>query len=118
MVEIRRVDIITEVLLMASQMAMPREGHLDAILHIFGFLRRKYNSRMAFDPTVPFVDESVFKVATGRNFMVMCWRQSLLMHRNLVEQASAYGCTLTVTTLERRRREGPGRVSLFSLTGR
>ena len=38
MVEIGRVDIITEVSKMASQMASPREGHLDALMHIFGFL--------------------------------------------------------------------------------
>ena len=38
MVEIGRVDIITEVLKMASQMASPRDGHLDALMHIFGFL--------------------------------------------------------------------------------
>jgi hypothetical protein len=38
MVEIGRVDIITKVSKMASQMAVPRKGHLDALLHIFGFL--------------------------------------------------------------------------------
>jgi hypothetical protein len=38
MVEIGRVDIITEVSKVASQMASPREGHLDALMHIFGFL--------------------------------------------------------------------------------
>ena len=68
MVKISWVDIITKLLLMASQMAMPREGHLDAVLHIFCFLRRKYNSRMAFDPTVPFVDESEFKECNWKEF--------------------------------------------------
>ena len=69
MVKIGRVDIITEVSLMASQMAMPKEGHLDAVLHIFGCLRRKYNSRMAFDPTLlPFVDESAFKECNWKEF--------------------------------------------------
>ena len=38
MVEIGQVDIITEVSKMASQMALPRKGHLDALMHIFGFL--------------------------------------------------------------------------------
>ena len=56
MVEIGRVDILTEVSLMLSHMAMPREGHLDAVLHIFGYPKIKYNSRMAFDPTVPYYD--------------------------------------------------------------
>ena len=68
MVEIGRVDIITEVSLMSSQMAMPREGHLESVLHIFGFLKRKYNSRMAFDPTVPPVDESAFKDCDWKQF--------------------------------------------------
>jgi len=53
---------------MDSQMAMPREGHLYTVLHISGFLRRKYNSRMAFDPTVHFVNESAFKECSWKEF--------------------------------------------------
>ena len=33
-VEIGRVDIITEVSMMASHMAMPRELHLELVLHV------------------------------------------------------------------------------------
>ncbi len=54
MAEIGQVDIITELSLVSSHMATPREGHLDMVLHIFGYLKAKYNSRMAFDPTVPY----------------------------------------------------------------
>ena len=61
MVELSRVDIITEVSIMASQMAMPREGHLEAVLRVFGFIRQKYNSRMAFEPTFPTINMSDFK---------------------------------------------------------
>jgi hypothetical protein len=68
MVEIGRIDIITEVSLMSSYMAMPREGHLDAVLHIFGFLKNKYNSRMCFDPTVPYCDERAFKQCDWKEF--------------------------------------------------
>ena len=68
MVEIGRVDIITEVSLMSSHMAMPREGHLDAVLHIFGFLKIKYNSRMCFDPTVPYCNDSAFKDCDWKQF--------------------------------------------------
>jgi hypothetical protein len=68
MVEIGRVDIITELSLMSSHMAMPREGHLDTVLHIFGYLKAKYNSRMAFDPTVPYYDESSFKECDWKEF--------------------------------------------------
>ena len=35
MVEIGRVDIITEVSTLASQMAMPSEGHMGAVFHVF-----------------------------------------------------------------------------------
>ena len=68
MVEIGQVDILTEVLLMSSYMAMPREGHLDAVLHIFGYLKIKYNSRMAFDPTVPYCDETSFQECDWKEF--------------------------------------------------
>ena len=50
MVKIGRVDIITEVSKMASQMAALWESHLDMLLHVFGFLRINHNSRMAYDP--------------------------------------------------------------------
>jgi hypothetical protein len=61
MVEIGQVDIITEVSLMLSHMAMPQERHLDTVLHIIGYLKVKYNSRMCFNHTVPYCDESAFK---------------------------------------------------------
>ena len=61
MVEIGRYDIIDEVSMMASQMAMPREGQLEAVLHVFAFICQKYNSRMAFDPTYPDINMSNFK---------------------------------------------------------
>ena len=53
---------------MASQMASPREGHLDALMHIFGFLRINHNSRMAYDPLYPTIDMSVFKPNDWKSF--------------------------------------------------
>jgi hypothetical protein len=61
MVEIGRVDIITEVSKMASQMTSPREGHLDELMHIFGFLRINHNPRMMYDPSYPTIDKNGFK---------------------------------------------------------
>ena len=61
MVEIGIVDIITKVLMMVSHMAMPMEGHLEAVLHVFAFLHQKYNSSMAFDPIYPAINMSGFK---------------------------------------------------------
>ena len=60
MVEIGRIDIGTEVSMLSSHMAMPREGHLDAMLHVFAHVRQKHNSRLALDPTYPLIDEPKF----------------------------------------------------------
>jgi hypothetical protein len=38
MVEIGCVDMICEVSKLASHMALPREGHLEVVFHIFGYL--------------------------------------------------------------------------------
>jgi len=59
-VEIGRVDIITEVSTLASHMAMPRQGHLDALFDVFCYLKRRHNSRLVFDPTYPEIDWSKF----------------------------------------------------------
>ena len=67
-VEIGRVDIITEVSTLASYSAMPREGHLDAVFHIFAHIKKKHNSRMIFDPTYPNIDMSNFKECDWREF--------------------------------------------------
>ena len=61
MVEIDRVDFITEKSLLASQLAMPRKGHFDALLNVYDFLQDKYNSRMKFDPTYPEINKSSLK---------------------------------------------------------
>ena len=53
MVELGRVDIATEISLLSSHLAYPREGHLEAALHVMGYLKQKHNSRLIFDPTYP-----------------------------------------------------------------
>ena len=68
MVELGRVDMITEVSKLASHLAMPRDGHLDAVLHIFSYLKRKHNAMMIFDPTYPTIDESKFKECDWKQF--------------------------------------------------
>ena len=61
MVEIGRVDIITEVSTLASQTTIPREGHMDAVFHVFAYLKARHNSRMVFDPTYPSIDKTNFQ---------------------------------------------------------
>ena len=50
-VELERVDISTEVLMLSSHLALPRSGHLDAVLHIFAYMKKKHTSEMVYDPT-------------------------------------------------------------------
>ena len=89
--ELGRVNINTEVSMLASQMALPREGHLEAVFHIFAYLKRKYNSRMVSDPTYPNVNMNDFKI---------CARS--LYHptpRCLGVRKSISGCSSTVIML-------------------
>ena len=44
MVEMGRIDIATEVSLLASHVALPQDGHLEAVLHMYEYLKHKHNS--------------------------------------------------------------------------
>ena len=59
-VELGRADIVMETSALASMMALPREGHLTAVFHMFAFLEGKHNGVMVFDHTEPDIDESKF----------------------------------------------------------
>ena len=48
-VELGRLDIATEVSMLSSHMALPRQGHLDAVYHVYAFLKKHDRSRMVFD---------------------------------------------------------------------
>ena len=41
----------TEVSTLASHLALPREGHLDALFQIYAYLKKRHNSRIVLDPT-------------------------------------------------------------------
>jgi hypothetical protein len=67
-VELGRVDIIAEVSELASHMIMPRDGHLEAVFHLFNHLERKHNARIVFDPSYPDIDRSAFKECNWKSF--------------------------------------------------
>ncbi len=56
MVELGCIDIVTEVSMLSSYLACPREDHLENALHAMGYLRLKHNSRLIFDPTYPYIE--------------------------------------------------------------
>jgi hypothetical protein len=68
MVELGRVDIITEVSMLAPQLANPREGHLEAVYRIYAYLDNKHHSRMVFDPTYTEIDMSSSKECDWKDF--------------------------------------------------
>jgi len=62
-VELGRGDICMEVSMLASYMALPRQGHLEQeLFYIFAYLKAKHNAEMVLDPSEPeILDESLFE---------------------------------------------------------
>ena len=50
-VELGFVDIDVKVSMMSSHLALPREGHIKELYHIFAYLKARSNAEMVFDPT-------------------------------------------------------------------
>jgi hypothetical protein len=58
LVELGRVDICTEVSMLAAYSACPRQGHMGAVVHLYAYLKGNPKSKMVFDPTpIDHVDE-------------------------------------------------------------
>ena len=51
MVELGRIDVFTEVSMLAAYSTAPRLGHFAAVLHLFAHLKAHKKSKLVFDPT-------------------------------------------------------------------
>ena len=60
-VELGRCDICLEVSMMSSCLALPREGNMEQVLHIFAHLKKYHNAELVYDPSDPVIDESKFE---------------------------------------------------------
>jgi hypothetical protein len=60
-IELGRIDIALETALLSQYSASPREGHLEAVYHIFAYLACHPNGRIVFDATTPLLDEDCFQ---------------------------------------------------------
>ncbi len=58
--------MITEVSKLASQLALPREGHLDVVFHIYSYLKKKH--RNVFDPCYPKIDKKAYPTYNWKRF--------------------------------------------------
>jgi hypothetical protein len=47
--------------MLSSCLALPREGHLEQLFHIFAYLKKKHNTEMIFDPSVPNINKQDFE---------------------------------------------------------
>ena len=59
-VELGRIDVMTEVSMLSSHLANPRQRHLDEAIRVFRYLKQNYTRMLVFDPTYPHIDESGF----------------------------------------------------------
>jgi hypothetical protein len=60
-VELGRIDIHHEVAILSQYQANPRFGHLEAVYHVFSYLKsHKDMGRIAYDSITPPINESVF----------------------------------------------------------
>jgi hypothetical protein len=66
--EIGRVDILLETSLLSSYLAMPRVGHFEQALHMFGYLKSHQKRKLAFDPAHPAIDENRFQTCDWGEF--------------------------------------------------
>ena len=67
-VELGRIYIATEVYLLASHVALPSKGHLHTVFHIYAYLKKWRNSRLALDPSYPEIDVRVFHKTDWADF--------------------------------------------------
>jgi len=59
-VELGRIDIMIDVSLLSSHTLQPRQGHLDQVFHIFGYLKRNRCAAIVFDESSVDWDENSF----------------------------------------------------------
>ena len=56
-----RIDIIFEISSLSSHVALPREGQLEAAIHVMAHVCQRSNSRLVFDLLYPEIDHSFFR---------------------------------------------------------
>ena len=67
-VDINRVDILLEVNLLSSQLALLRVGNIQADYRVFGYLKQAPNCKLYFDPRKPMISEDRFQKFDWEDF--------------------------------------------------
>ena len=74
MVELARVDVCLEVSMMSSHLALPREGHLEQVLHIFAYLKKYHNTELVYDPSDLLWMKMTSSEGTGHHQNLAMWK--------------------------------------------
>ena len=67
-VELTRFDIAVEVSKLSSYLVNPRQGHMDAVHNIFGYIAKHHRSFLHFDTKEIFIDTALFEKKTWEDF--------------------------------------------------
>jgi hypothetical protein len=67
-IELGRVDIMSEISMLSTYLALPRTGHLEQVYHVFGYLKEIPKKILAFNPCHPQIDERCFTKHDWTNF--------------------------------------------------
>ena len=67
-VEIGRIDILLEVSLLSSHLALSIVGHLQAVYRVFGYLKQVPKRKLYFDPRKPMISEDRFQKFDWEDF--------------------------------------------------
>jgi hypothetical protein len=65
-VELGRIDIITQVSMLSSILCLVREGHLEAMFHVFAYPAFHHNMRVVFNPMYPDIDMGAFNTVNWK----------------------------------------------------
>ena len=61
MIDLGMIKIIIKVFFLSSYVALPRDEHVKATVHVMVHVGQRYNSRLVYDPYYPEIDHSVIK---------------------------------------------------------
>ena len=81
-IELGRIDVYVDVALLSHYLVNPRQGHLDAVYHIYAYLKRHERCAMVFDDKILHFATLISRNSIGLISMVMLPRPSHRMHPN------------------------------------
>ena len=67
-IKIGRINILLEVSLISSHMALPRIGHIQAVYRIFGYLKQVPKWRLYFEPKKLIISEDRLQISDWEDF--------------------------------------------------